>query len=196
MKKILLLAVMLFSAIAIYAGGDVTLKEGSLLPLKDATKTICVEIDHSNTVVEGSPIQDYLKARGEKNVQDWPTETNMVKTEFMEKYNDETKFAKVVVGMEADFKFVIVPETMDLGSTGVSAAVGLGGGCKVNGYVNVIDQKTQKIIAKISLEKANGGLKMFSGIKKTITAFSETGRRKNTAKFIAEEIAKLVKKAK
>jgi len=84
---------------------------------------------------------------------------------------------------------------MTLGSTGMSVAVGLGGGCKVTGYIDVVDTKTGKVIAKILLQDANGGLKVFSGIKKSITAYSETGRRKNTAKVIALEILKMIKKA-
>ena len=69
MKKMMMMALMALVAVAAQAKDDkVTLTSGDGQWLKESDKTTSVVIDYSNTIAEGQPLKEYLKSRGDKNV--------------------------------------------------------------------------------------------------------------------------------
>ena len=81
MKKLMTLAVLLVMALTASAkGGDLNIVNGSLTALKDAGKTVIVSFDYNGATIEGQPVMEYLKGRGEQNVKDWPNDKLFIKT--------------------------------------------------------------------------------------------------------------------
>ena len=74
----------------------------------------------------------------------------------------------------ADYKFVITVDTLDMGSNGgVGAAIAFGafakkaGGAILVGSMDVIDMHTNEVIAKVKLNKAKGGAGMTPDVRIT-----------------------------
>ena len=188
MKKLMTLAVLLVMALNASArGGDVKIKSGSLLTLKDADKTMIVAFDYGGATIEGQPVMEYLASRGEKNVQDWPNDNKEVLKTFIECFNKyNKKGTKIVSGDDADYKMVIKADKLDFGSGAASVVWVFGAGVrKIWGTLTVVDQSTGDTICTVEIDEVDGG-----------SSYSEVGRRCDTAKQLANLLADRIKKGK
>ena len=186
MKKMMMMALMAFMAMAVQAADDrVTLLSGDGQWLKESGKTTTVEMDYSKTSCENQPLNEYLKSRGEKNVADWPKVAQEGFEKFIEQFNRRNKKGlQAVESGNADYKIKIIVKKLDLGSTGASVVfggLGSAGGAEISGTMIVTDN-SGKMVAEYDLHEVRG---------RGVVDYTE-GRRLGTC---YEQIIKMVIKA-
>ena len=92
MKRIvLLLSFIVCCVMSVFAKADVTLKSGSLSPLKTSKAKVYVVWDYSHATLEGKDAKAFLKEKGKEWERDYQSELERAEANFMERFNDKTK---------------------------------------------------------------------------------------------------------
>jgi hypothetical protein len=162
-KKLLLISLLcLFCSVCLLAGKPVTVKSGKASVLKTPAKAL-LEIDYSNTKIGKQPLEEYLKAKGDDYVRDWPSETATAASYFTSTFNKKNKGIKLTTDeTSASYMILIRVKYLDMGNAGsffVTMAVGgsnKAGGVIMSGTVDIIDLKTNEVACVLYVDEIKG----------------------------------------
>lgn len=160
MKKCFCLIMGIMTSLMSFAGDEITLRSGNPKVLYQAVSA-ALEIDYSSTMVKKETLDEYLKGRGEDFVRDWPEDIKKAQSYFVTRFNKKNKKGMQLV--EADesvaYKMVIHISYLDMGNGGSAFnpwASAKAGGVIMNGVVDIIDLKKNKIVCSMSAEDVKG----------------------------------------
>lgn len=174
----------------VFAKGDdpIIVESGSLAFIKNGG-TATVVYDYSNLKVEGLPLDDFLASKDEKFYNDW--ESDIVPTAengfaaFVSTMNKNFS-AQVGSEMSADYKIVLHLNELGLGnvSANFNPFGGVkGGGAKISGIVDFIDNKTGEKICVLKFNNIKG-----------VNAYSDRDRWTLAYRALSKGLGKLAKK--
>lgn len=161
MKKFLMVMMAMVVALSAQAKDDkVEVISGSGKVMQEAGKTATLVIDYSKTKVEGEPLKENLKKRGDEFLRDWPELAEASKKHFIENFNKRNKKGlQIVEEGKADYKIKFIVDKLDFGNTGaavVFGGFGSAGGAEVTGKLIVTD-KAGKEVVKYDIHEVRGG---------------------------------------
>lgn len=151
MKKVLMVMMTLMVAFSVQAKDDkVEITSGNGKIMQEAGKTATIDFDYTKTTVEGEPIKQNLKKRGDDVLRDWPKVAEDAKKQFIEQFNKRNKKGlQVVESGKADYKMKFIVKKLDFGSTGVAVVfggLGSAGGAEVSGTLVVTNKSGNKVV--------------------------------------------------
>ena len=187
MKRVLLLLSFVMCCVAgVFAKADVTLKSGSLAKLKTSKEKVFVIWDYSHATLEGRDVKTFLKEKGPDWERDYKKELEHAEVNFMERFNDKTKSVTVTNNKsEADYTIVVEVKDFRYGSTGASVMIGFGAGdAHMNALMNIYEKNVKQPFAVIDVDGVPGA------------GYGNEKRRVETYRELAEQVVKLIKKAK
>jgi len=187
MKKTLLtLFVILAGIVTATAKPDVSLIKGSLLELKGSNAKIFVRWDYTKSTIEDKPVAAYLKERGADWERDYPAELTRAEKAFRERLGDKSKDVSTVTKeSEADYVIVMKVKDFNYGQTALAVTVGFGAGdARLSGTMEIYKKGQKEPIAVLDVDGVHG------------KGYGSELRRENTYRDLAENLAKLIKKAK
>ena len=187
MKRIvLLLSFVMFCVVSMFAKADVTLQSGSLSKLKASKTKVYVVWDYTHATLEGRNVKEFLKEKGADWEKDYKDELQRAEKNFMERFNDKTKSVTVTdKKSEAEYTIVIEVKDFHYGSTGVSVMIGFGAGdAHMNALMNFYEKGVKAPFAVIDVDGVAGA------------GYGNEKRRVETYRELAEQVVKLIKKAK
>lgn len=187
MKKVILALVILFAGIATAnAKSDVELINGSLRELKGSKATMFVRWDYSNSTIEGKEVDTYLKERGEDWVRDYNAELAKAENNFNSRLNDKSKDVRAINDENsADYIIVVKVKDFNYGITALSVVIGMGAGdAHLTGTMEIYKKGQAEPIAVVDIDGVPGA------------GYGNEVRRIEAYRELAEQFAKLVKKAK
>lgn len=185
MKKLILLSFVLLTALTTWADADI--QSGSMLSLKNSDVRVLVVWDYSKMLIEDQKPDAFLKEKGPEWVRDYPAEVAAGESAFATQFNKKDKKYALITDDEdaAQYKMVFHVNNFHYGSTG--AAIVFGGwarGASIEGVAEIIDMATKTVVCKVAFDCAGK------------SAYSNEERRVLAYKDLAEDMAKLVSKAK
>lgn len=187
MKQTLLVLVIILTGIATAtAKPDVTVIKGSLVELKKSNAKIFVRWDYTNSTIEGKEVNAYLKERGDDWVRDYDTEIARAESNFRERLDDESKDVQTTTEeSSAEYTIVMKVKDFNYGITGLAVAVGFGAGdSHLYGTMEIYKKGQSEPIAILDVDGVPGA------------GFGNEIRRVEAYRELAENLAKLIKKAK
>ena len=187
MKKVIIALVILFAGIATAnAKSDVTLRNGSLRELKGSNAQMFVRWDYSNSTIEGKEVATYLKERGEDWVRDYNDELAKAESNFKNRLNEKSRDVRAINDENsAEYTIVIKVQDFDYGITALSVVIGMGAGdAHLTGTMEIYKKGQAEPIAVIDIDGVAGA------------GYGNEIRRVETYRELAEQLAKLIKKAK
>ena len=187
MKRIvLLLSFAVCCVMSLFAKADVTLKSGSLAKLKTSKEKVYVVWDYSHATLEGKNVKSFLKEKGAEWERDYKTELERAEANFMERFNDKTKSVTVTdKKSEADYTIVVHVKDFHYGSTGASVLIGFGAGdAHMNALMDFYEKNVKRPFAVIDVDGVAGA------------GYGNEKRRVETYRELAEQVVKLIKKAR
>ena len=187
MKRIvLLLSFVMFCVVSMFAKADVTLQSGSLSKLKASKAKVYVVWDYTHATLEGKNVKEFLKEKGADWERDYKAELQRAEKNFMDRFNDKTKSVTVTdKKSEAEYTIVIEVKDFHYGSTGVSVMIGFGAGdAHMNALMNFYEKGVKESFAVIDVDGVAGA------------GYGNEKRRVETYREVAEQVVKLIKKAK
>lgn len=187
MKRVLLLLSFVMCCVAtLFAKADVTLKSGSLSKLKSSNAKVYVVWDYSHATLEGQEVKAFLKEKGPDWTRDYKSEIARSEQNFMERFNEKTKSVKITdKKSEADYTIVIEVKDFHYGSTGVSVLIGFGAGdAHMHALMTFYEKNVKQPFAVIDVD----------GVARA--GYGNEKRRVETYRELAEQVVKLIKKAK
>ena len=181
MKKILMVMMTVMVALAAQAKDDkVEVTSGNAQVMQEAGKTATLEIDYTKTTVEGEPIKQNLKKRGDDFVRDWPKVAETGKNQFVEQFNKRNKKGLQIVGSgKADYKMKLIVKKLDFGSTGASVVfggLGSAGGAEISGTLVVTDKSGKKVVEYDVHEVRGNGSTDFTEGKRLGTCYMNVAK--------------------
>ena len=185
-KKIFAIVVLFASVCVATAKPDVTVIKGSLAALKKSNAKVFVRWDYSTSTIEGKAVKTYLKERGDDWVRDYDAEIARAEENFRERLNDKSSDVSTVTS-EQDADYIIVMKVSDFlyGSAALSAAIGFGAGdAHLSGKMEIYKKGAKSPIAVLDVDGVPGA------------GYGNEIRRVNSYRELAENLAKLIKKAK
>lgn len=185
MKKYLFLLVAAIFSLTAWA--DSKLESGSLKDLKTPDARILVTWDYSKMLIEDKKPADYIKEKGADWERDYPAEVSASESAFDVWFNKKDKKYALITDDEdaAQYEFVIHIDELHYGSTG--AAIVFGGfarGASLKGTVDVIKLSDKSKVATLSFDCSGSA------------ALGNEARRVLAYQDLAQDLAKLIKKAK
>lgn len=186
MKKLIFLLVMACSVLKLSAEESIVIKSGDASIVKDATIVASVVFDYSNTMLDGNPLMEQLKSRGEDFVRDWPQESKECEAEFVIRWNKKNKKGLQVTADEGkSYRMVVTVDQLDMGSFAASFLLGMGaGGAKMSGKVNLYKEGEADPVLSISVDGQTGK-----------SEYSEQGRRTSLYKELVDDMLDVLKEA-
>jgi formylglycine-generating enzyme required for sulfatase activity len=211
MKKLVTFALFLAVALTLYAkdGDQITLEAGTANVIWTLPSAY-FQTDFSEVTVEGKPWNQWLKDHGDDYVRDWPQDKLNFEGYFMTRFNKKTKKKR---GMNLQntnpndaYRMIIHLKEVDMGSIGggVTARVFLGafaskaGGITLeNGYIDILENKTNKVVCRLSYKKVkgDGGLSMssqfvlvFEDLHDEVIGFAERFKDKQMPETYASKV--------
>lgn len=187
MKKTLLtLFVILAGIVTATAKPDVTIIKGSLLELKGSNAKMFVRWDYTKSTIEDKPVAAYLKERGPEWERDYPAEISRAESAFRKRLGDKSKDVSTVTA-ESDADYIIVMKVKDFnyGQTALAVTVGFGAGdAHLTGTMEIYKKGQKTPIAVLDVDGVPG------------KGYGSELRRESAYRELAENLAKLIKKAK
>lgn len=185
MKRILFSLVAAVFAMTAWADAEVT--SGSLIDLKDSEARILVTWDYSKMLIEDQKPEAFLKEKGPDWERDYPAEVAAGESHFEVVFNKKDKKYALITDDEdaAQYEMIIHIDQFHYGST--AAAVIFGGfsrGATIEGTIDVVRLSDKSNVATIKYDCS--GAAALTNEARRILAFDD----------LAQDIAKLVKKAK
>lgn len=152
--------VCLLFATALFAGNSVKVKSGDAAVLKEKSNAFVV-FDYAATKVGDKTMQEYLKSWGEDFVRDWPNDQVKVAAYFKERFNKKNKKGMQIISDKADAAYTIIVHVkkLDMGNGGSSFVPFAGakaGGVIMTGTVDVVNNKTPKVVCTFSADEVKG----------------------------------------
>jgi hypothetical protein len=187
MKNIVLVIFAVLASVTIAtAKPDVTVIKGSLVELKKSNAKMFVRWDYTNSTIEGKEVNTYLKERGDDWVRDYNGEINKAEANFRERLNDESGDVQAINDESyADYVIVMRVKDFHYGQTGLSVAIGFGAGdAHLTGTMEIYKKGQSEPIAVLDVDGVPGA------------GFGNEIRRVEAYRELAENLAKLIKKAK
>ena len=145
MKKVLLMALVLFSSIAAHAYTCVNFRCGdpSVL-LKEAKTTFEVDWDHARvTNWENVLWPQYLQKRGDDFVRDWPEDRKKAETYFVVQFNRKSDYLQIPMqGEPVEYRMILRIADIDVGNGGATFSPfssAKAGGVIINGTIEIRD---------------------------------------------------------
>lgn len=187
MKKTLLtLFIIIAGVVTATAKSDVELQKGSLNELKGSNAKVFVRWDYKNSTIEEKPVAAYLKERGAEWERDYPAELARAEKSFRERLNKKSKDVSTVTE-ESDADYVIVMKVKDFnyGQTALAVVVGFGSGdARLYGTMEIYKKGQKEPIAVLDVDGVHGN------------GYGSEIRRETTYCDLADNLAKMIKKAK
>lgn len=185
MKKIFFLLVVMMVSLTAWA--DAEFKSGSLRDLKNPDARILVTWDYSKMLIEDKKPEEFLKEKGADWEKDYPAEVAAGEAAFDVLFNKKDKKYALITDDEdaAQYEFVIHVDEFHYGSTG--AAIAFGGfarGAHIEGTVDVIKLSDKSNVATLKFDCSGKA------------AYSNEARRVLAYQDLAQDLAKLIGKAK
>ena len=187
MKKITLAIFVILAAVAVAsAKPDVTVIKGSLVELRKSNAKMFVRWDYSNSTIEGKEVNAYLKERGDDWVRDYDAEIARAERNFSERLNEESGDVQTVSDdNSAEYTIVMKVRDFKYGQTGLAVVVGMGAGdAHLSGTMEIYKKGQSEPIAVLDVDGVPGA------------GFGNEIRRVEAYRELAENLAKLIKKAK
>ena len=187
MKKITLAIFEILAAVAVAsAKPDVTVIKGSLVELRKSNAKMFVRWDYSNSTIEGKEVNAYLKERGDDWVRDYDAEIARAERNFSERLNEESGDVQTVSDdNSAEYTIVMKVRDFKYGQTGLAVVVGMGAGdAHLSGTMEIYKKGQSEPIAVLDVDGVPGA------------GFGNEIRRVEAYRELAENLAKLIKKAK
>lgn len=157
MKKIILTATAVLSAIFCYADG-ITVSSGSTDVFHEK-ETALFEVDWSGATVKGENLKSYLKSQDVAS-NDWTKYVDLAKDNFKYRLNKKNKSGlQVYADNSAKYKLVLKIEDVDLGAGGLTWIPGAkvkSGGCIISGKLNIVEISTGKSVCTMSIDEVKG----------------------------------------
>ncbi len=185
-RNILTLFFILAGIFTAFAKPDVEVVKGSLAELKSSNAKVYVRWDYSNSTIEDKPVNTYLKEHGDDWVRDYKSEIKRAEDNFRERLDDKSKDVSTVTNeKDADYTIVMKVKNFNYGQTALAVAVGFGAGdAHLYGTMEIYKKGQSKPIAVLNVDGVPG------------TGYGNEIRRENAYRELAENLAKLIKKAK
>ncbi|MCM1066639.1 MAG: hypothetical protein NC418_03580 [Muribaculaceae bacterium] len=185
MKKYFML--MVLAIVSLTAWADAEVKSGSLKDLKTPDARVLVTWDYSQMLIEDKKPEDFLREKGPDWERDYPAEVSACEATFDIFFNKkDKKFAQITDDEDAaQYEMIIHVDSFHYGSLG--AAIAFGGfarGAHIEGTVDVVKLSDKSKLAVISFECSGKA------------AYSNEQRRTLAYYDLAQDIVKLIKKAK
>ncbi len=187
MKNIVLVIFAVLAGVTIAtAKPDVTVIKGSLVELRKSNAKMFVRWDYTNSTIEGKEVNAYLKERGDDWVRDYDAEIARAESNFKERLNDESGDVQAINDeASAEYTIVMKVKDFDYGITGLSVAIGFGAGdSHLSGTMEIYKKGQSEPIAVLDVDGVPGA------------GFGNEIRRVEAYRELAENLAKLIKKAK
>lgn len=188
MKKLIVSALVCAMA-SFNAFADVDVESGNLSDLKNKEVRVLIEFDYSQCKIEDKDVDAFLKEKGQDWVESYPNEIASAESSFIAKFNKKSKYCKITSDEEiADYKLVFKITKFHYGSTGASVIFGGGftkkaGGASVVGVIEVLKNGDSKSVALLKVDGLGD------------SSWSNEARRINAYVDVAEDLAKVIKKA-
>lgn len=185
--KIYLLLVTLCMAIPSFADDELQVTANNLSAFNDPNATATVIFDYSNLKIEGTQYEQYLKEHGEDYVRDWPIQNKECEDVFIQQWNkSNSKGLKVDAEKGKPYTMRFEVTDLDLGNVAAALVIGFGaGGAKMSGtmYLYKGDSQTPELTVKITGQTGH-------------SKYTETKRRKDLYKELAQDLVKEIKNTK
>ena len=185
MKHLLMALAMLALTSKAMADSEVIFQKGDACIVNDK-RTCVVELDYNDLMIEGKPYMQYLKDKGEKNVDDWKNDMDLCLNQFAEKWNASNKGALQATADKADatpLRLVVKMKKLHLGIAALAVVIGLGSG---DAHLNcdVLIYEGNKEVSKLQIEDVSSG-----------SQYTESKRLANIFYKLAARSVKCLKKA-
>ena len=185
-KSAIFLFILVASILTAAAKSDVEVIKGSLAELKSSDAKMFVRWDYSNSTIEGKAVKTYLKEQGPDWERDYDAEIARAEENFRERLADKSSDVTTVTSEQtADYIIVMKVSDFQYGSAALSAAVGFGAGdAHLSGKMEIYKKGSKTPIAVLDVDGVPGA------------GYGNEIRRVNAYRELAENLSKLIKKAK
>lgn len=185
MKKYILPVAAAMLSLSAWADADIT--SGSMKDLKNSDVRVLVTWDYDKMLIEDKDPAEFLKEKGPDWERDYPTEVAGSESAFDVHFNKKDKKYALITDDEdaAQYEMVIHVDKFHYGSLG--AAIAFGGfarGAHIEGTVDVIKLDDKSTVATITYDCSGK------------SAYSNEARRVLAYQDLAQDLAKLINKAK
>lgn len=185
MKKILFLSLVILTALTTW--GDAKVKSGTMRNLKNADTRVLVTWDYSKMLIEDKSPEAFLAEKGSDWQKDYAAEVAASESAFTTKFNKKNKKYALITDDEdaAQYEMIIHVDKLHYGSTAVAVIFGgFGRGAHLEGTIDVVDTATKTVVCNIKFDCSGEAL------------LGNEARRVSAYEDLAEDVAKLVSKAK
>ncbi len=185
MKKLFAFSIMLCTVLAALA--DAKIQNGSMINLKDPNARVLITWDYSRMLIEDKTPEAFLAEKGADWQRDYPAEVAAGESAFATKFNKKNKKYALITDddMAAQYEIVFHVDKFNYGST--ATAILFGGfsrGASIEGRGEVINLRTNEVICTFNYDCSGS------------SGYSNEARRIMAYEDLAEDVAKLVSKAK
>ena len=170
MKKFLSLSVIIALSALAYAGEkNITLTSGHNYMFQDASKTALFVFDYDDcyggeiskgVLKEGAlPLEEYLAARGDDSLKDWPGLQEFAYERFFKNWNvmNRKRMRLASATDTPDYLITFHVKGIDFGSTAAALfGVGKAGGIILIGDIDVVNMATNETVATYKVHQIKG----------------------------------------
>ncbi len=152
------LAAFIAASISMTAFADSKITSGDPAVLHDNSIVCKVVYDFAKTSIEDIPFQEYMEQKGEKFVKEWNEEVIPLGLEYYIKaWNKGNKNGlQVAEENDGEYRMVIAPSYINLGSTAAAVWIGFGaGGARFDGTISIY--KGDTLILEILVDNQRAG---------------------------------------
>lgn len=188
MKRTLIGAVIaIFLAMPAFSRETIEVECGDMSIVNNKDIVATLKFDYTNMIIEEKPYMEYLKAEGEKKVEEWPSQVASSEARFVKCWNKENKKGMQVTTEEGgEYTLVVVISDLNMGSTAASFWIGLGaGGAKMSGMMYILKGNSNVPVLTMSIDGQTGK----SGV-------SDVSRQSNLYGALAEDLLDRLKEMK
>ena len=142
------------------AGNPVIVKSGKFSALKNCGDII-YEFDYSEATIDGKPLLEYFKGRGEDFLRDWPINSKAGESGFAAMFNKKNKLGINMVenSSNAKYKLLVKVSKLDIGNsagTFVPFAGAKAGGVILWGTAVFTDISSGDAVVSLAIDEVKG----------------------------------------
>jgi hypothetical protein len=159
-KPLLLFLFCLFFTVTLFAAKPVTVESGDVSVIKK-TSLALLEINFSDTKVGDVTMEEYQKRRGNDFIIEWPDVVRSTHLSFVKFFNNKNKkgLQLTTEAINVSYKLVIDVSYLNMGdsfSNLIPYSSRKAGGTLMDGYIDIIDLKTNKVVLALNVNGMKG----------------------------------------
>ncbi|MDR3118545.1 MAG: hypothetical protein LBU44_03890 [Mediterranea sp.] len=187
MKKKMISFVLAAMTVTSLCAGDINVKSGDVSVVKNPNNLATIQFSYAQTLVEGKPLMEYLKERGDEFVKDWPKESQVCEKAFYRRWNSKNKKGlKLTDNPNVPYRMIITVDKLDLGSFASSFLVGFGaGGARMSGTIEIYEKEKNICLLTLTINNQTGH-----------SAYTEQKRRADLYKELVDDVIEVIKEIK